>query len=422
MQMVRDLTPLRRVFCSDDYDQAIDYLRQILPFNIVTAGASDSHNGWVVPPRWNLKEAKIYRDGRVIYDGLAHPLAVAALSNPFEGEVDLPELKRHLHYDRRFDDAIPYHFRFEYRPWERDWGFCVTKQFHDNLGPGNYRVVIRTEESPGELRMLEYTIPGRLPETFAFVAHLDHPGMSNDDLAGCAVGVQLFKELAAAPRKFTYKLLLLQEIIGSEFYLAHSRPPSPILEAIYLEMLGSRTPLNLQRSLSGQTELEYSVTNAAEELQIPLGIGDYRTVVCNDEAVWESYGIPMSSLSRFPYPEYHSSRDDLDIISESSLAESVDLLMASIDRLEQTNWVSKKFRGTVCLSNPRYDLYVEPGQGAFGSELSEERRRLRELMDLIPTLEKPAASRALARRTGLSLPAVETYLRAWAEKGLIDIR
>jgi hypothetical protein len=102
--------------------------------------------------------------------------------------------------------------------------------------------------------------------------------------------------------------------------------------------------------------------------------------------------------------------------------EAVDVLERAVEILERSVLVRKKFEGNVCLSNPRYDLYVDPGQIAFGEAPSHERKQMRLLMDLIPTLTKPVTSRALAERVGLPEEQVSGYLARWAEKGLVEMR
>ncbi len=129
----------------------------------------------------------------------------------------------------------------------------------------------------------------------------------------------------------------------------------------------------------------------------------------------------MASLSRFPYPEYHTDRDDLGLMSEARLTEAVDVLEAAVERLEATPLVTKRFEGNVCLSNPRYDLYVDPGQVAFGDAPDETRRRMRLLMDTIPTLTRPTSLGQLADTVGLPVDVVSAYLHRWHDKGLVDL-
>ena len=421
----RDLAPLNRVFCSDGYDKSIEYLSGILPFKVIEYTAADEHNGWAIAPRWDVAEARIIKNGRVIYDAAANALSVIALSKSFRGRVSCEELKGHLHFDQRYDDAVPFHFRQMYRPWERDWGFCVPRKFYDSLELGEYEVVIDTRESDGVLKLLEFTHPGKLDEAIVIAAHLDHPGMANDDLAGCVVGVELFRRLQSRKTKYTYKLFLHQEVIGSEYYLGKMSDADRgrILESLFLEMLGTRTRLALQFSRDGAATIERALAAAANEMALSHHSGPSGSIIAVGDYVWESYGIPMAVLSRYPYPEYHCDRDNFAIMCGESLEEAVELLLKAIEKIETTSLVFKKFRGNICASNPKYGLYVDPGQAAFGG-FSEDKtiKGLRALMDLIPAINRPITLRQLAEKAGLSEEAAAPYLNKWMEKGLIDIR
>jgi aminopeptidase-like protein len=423
MRILEDLAPLNRMVCSSDYDRTIEYLRRVLPFDVIEYRAADEYNGWVIPPKWDVKEAKIRRGGQVVYDGTSHPLAVIALSAPFRGRVDREGLRKHLHYDHRHADSIPFHFRQTYRTWNRDWGFCVPRTLYEGLDPGEYDVVVETDESEGTLRMLELTHPGVSDEAIVFGANLDHPGVANDGMAGVVVGVELFRRLAGRKTKFTYRLVLSQGIIGSEYYLG-KQPASrrrKMSEGVFLEMLGSDTQLAFQASRDGRSNIEYAMARALEESGVSYRTGPFESIILNDEYIWEAYGIPMASLSRFPYPEYHSSRDDVSIMKEAHLTDAVDVLERAVGILEASRLIVRRFQGNVCLSNPRYDLYVDVGQVAFGEVASDEQRRMRLLMDLVPTLDRPITSRALAERVGLPEEKVLAYLGRWEEKGLVEI-
>ncbi len=423
MQILRDLTPLNRAVCSRGYDQAVDYLCRELPFRVISVPDSHQHNGWVVPPTWDVEEARITRNGQTVYDGTAHPLGVIALSRSFAGKVSLEELQRHIHYDHRNDDSIPFHYRQQFRSWSRDWGFCMPKRLHDQLPPGEYEVAIRTTEAPGAVKILELKHPGSLDFTILLGGNLDHAGVANDGLAGCAVGLEVFHRLRSRKTKFTYSLVLSPGIIGSELYLAGLKlsERSQILEGIFLEMLGSATPLAVQESRRSMVSAYHALTSSLNQLGLPFRTGPFESVIVNDEYVWENYGIPMVSFSRFPYPEYHSSRDSVEIIKESSLNEAVDALIGAVDRLENSPMIFKKFDGNICLSNPQYDLYVDYGQVALGEAASDLRRRMRSLMDFVPALDRPVSVKSVAEHIGLPEEQTLEYLQRWAAKGLIDL-
>jgi aminopeptidase-like protein len=377
----------------------------------------------VSPPSWDVEEARIVKDGRTVYDGAAHPLGVIALSKSFAGTVSLEELRHHLHYDYRDDDSIPFHYRQQFRSWSRDWGFCLPKRIFDQLAPGDYEVVIRTAESPGAVKILEYKHPGSLDFAIVLGGNLDHAGAANDGVAGCVVGLEVLRRLRGRKTKFTYSLVLSPGIIGSELYLAGMSPSerSRILEGVFLEMLGSATPLAVQESRRSMVSVLHALKASLDQLGLHYRTEPFESVIVNDEYVWENYGIPMISFSRFPYPEYHSSRDSVEIIEEALLNEAVDALMGAVDRLEASPMVLKKFEGNICLSNPQYDLYVDYGQIALGDALSDRRRRMRRLMDFVPDLDRPVSVKAVADHVGLPEEETLDYLQRWAAKGLIDL-
>ncbi len=424
IELIRELTPLNRVFCSDEYDQAVSALCRLLPFEVIEYGEDEELNGWKIPPRWNPVEAKIRKNGKLIYDGMSHTLGVIALSSAFSGTVDRDELRRHLYYDDRDPDAIPFHFRQQYRSWDRDWGFCVPKRLYDALEPGEYEVVIRTDEAAGSLKLLEYTHPGKLPHTVVLMSHLDHPGMANDGVSGCAVGVEVMRRLRGRKTKYSYSLFLHQEVIGSEYYLGKMEPKRRelMLEGLFLEMLGSQTELGLQNAPGTETNIETALAAALERSELPHRRGEYGDVVVNGEYIWHTYGIPVASLSRFPYPEYHSDHDDADIISAERLEEAVELVMQAIEELESSPVVVKQFSGNICTSNPKYDLYVDPGRVELGTEVKDEEvLKLRRLMELIPQLHRPVSVRRLARELELGEDPVLQYLRKWRDNDLVTL-
>jgi aminopeptidase-like protein len=423
MQILQDLTPLNRAVCSLGYDQAVDYLCEVLPFRVISVPGSREHNGWVIPPSWDVEEARIVKEGRTIYDGTAHPLGVIGLSKSFSGIVSLEELRGHLYFDHRHDDSIPFHYRQQFRSWFRDWGFCLPKRLFDQLAPGDYEVVIRTREAPGAMKILEYKHQGSSDFAIVLGGNLDHAGVANDGLAGGVVGLEVMRRLQGRKTKFTYSLFLSPGIIGSELYLAGlSRAErGRILEGIFLEMLGSKTPLAVQDSRRSMVSVMHALKASLDQMGLPYRTGPFESIIVNDEYVWENYGIPMISFSRFPYPEYHSSNDSVEIIQETSLNEAVEALIRAVDRLEASPIVIKKFEGNICLSNPQYDLYVDYGQVALGDSLSDHQRRMRSLMDFLPALDRPTSSKAIADHFGLPEESTLEYLQRWATKGLIDV-
>ena len=83
-RLIKDLTNLNRVFCSSDYDKTIKYLKKILRFKVKIFANKSQVNGWVIPPKWDVKEAKIFKQGKLLYDASKNPLSLISLSKKFK--------------------------------------------------------------------------------------------------------------------------------------------------------------------------------------------------------------------------------------------------------------------------------------------------------------------------------------------------
>ena len=209
LDIVRSLYPFGYSVVSDENDRAIDAYRQELDFKVVEVASGTELNGWLVPASWKVRQAEIRFEGQVIHDANASALGVGVLSPSFSGTLSRNQLKDHLYFSEDCPEAIPYHWTNLYRPAQKDWALCVPKAFHDNLQEGDYQVDLVTEESPGTMKVLDFILPGELPDTVLLNGHNCHPWQANDDLSGCAVGIAVMQALQQrAQRRYTYRLVI----------------------------------------------------------------------------------------------------------------------------------------------------------------------------------------------------------------------
>ncbi|MFW6040852.1 MAG: DUF4910 domain-containing protein [Thermoplasmatota archaeon] len=424
-EIIEELYLTNRAFITDDYDECLRYIDEnILPleYHMYPSGR-EIWNSWVIPKKWIVNEAYIENDGKVILDFNDHPLHLISYSDSFEGVVSLEELKKHLYYHPKISEAIPFHFRLNYRPWDSEWGFCISKKFYDDLDEGEYYVNIDTDFEDGYLKIAEHHLEGEKEDTILLIAHLDHTGMANDDLSGVSVGLEVINELSKKnKRKYSYKLLIVPEMLGSAAYLEEFESlPQKVKYGIFLEMLGNENRLALQKSFEEDTKLDRVAEYVLKKDRDMFKIDEFRKIICNDEIIFESpgYEIPTISISRYPYPEYHTHLDNPSIISEEKLQEAAKYILDVVDILERDFTPLRDFKGMPSLANPKYDLYIDPGQPALKDSniISENLKIFRD--HVFRYLEGDHSVFDITEKFELPFDFVHEYLTKFKDKNLV---
>jgi aminopeptidase-like protein len=304
---------------------------------------------WTVPEKWTPRAAWIKRDGETVCDYADHPLHLMSYSEPFTGRVSRAELLEHLHTDPDRPGAIPYSYAY----YQRDWGMSVPYSTYSTLPDGEYEVHIDTSFEPGELKVAEWVIPGDSDRSIIFSAHLDHPAQVSDGLGGVAAGMALFKRIAKMKnRRYTYRLVILPENIGSACYLHHNRDRLDRYEyAVFLEMVTNKGRMSLQQSKRGDTQIDRLAELAITGHEPAYGVGPFRQVICNDEINYDGPGIdiPTVVLTRWPYPEYHTSDDSPAIVSRLHLKKTLEICWDLVGLLERNVYPDRRYQANLML-------------------------------------------------------------------------
>ncbi len=419
MELINELWYLRRDIVSDGFDQALYRLSQEVPMTIHEYPTGEPCWTWRIPEKWTVQAAYLETlDGKRLIDAASHPLHVVSYSLPFEGVVSREELFAHLHTHPSLPEAIPFVFKY----YQRDWGLCASQQLKDTLTDECYRVVIRTTFEPGTLKVGEVVVPGQSERCVMLAAHLCHPAMVNDDLTGVVVGVDVMRHLfQAPPPRYTYRLLILPETIGSVAYLSHHEELIPkMVGGLFLEMLGNDSPHALQYSLQPRSAFDQCMASAFRGLDKNGYTGSYRDIVPNDERQFNAPGVrvPMLSISRVerpsypprPYREYHSSLDTPAIVTQERLEASRQLVLGLLQAWERNEFLVNHFKGEVFLSG--YGIWIDYRQNPEGS------RRLFEIMERCDGEHTPAD---IAAELDIPFQAVWEVAAKFLEKGLISL-
>lgn len=360
------IVPLHRTLVSDDMDRALQIIGSHLPesacYAIETYAPGTQIWTWRVPERYVVHEAYLEaEDGERIVDFADNPLHIISYSLPVNALLTWGELGPHLRYSDKRPTAIPWEFKY----YERDWGFCLPKLQFDRLSRDKcYHAVIRSEfvTDPGQgLRVgtcILHPDGGPNPEAGEMLiqAHTCHPMQANDDASGVATGIELAHRLAEKPLphgSMSIRFWFGPETVGTVAYLAHNEGLIPRLRgSIFIDIAGNRNSLALQRTRQDSHLLDRIARHVLQKRTGRFREGEFAQVAPNDERVVNGPGvnIPSIGLSRFPYDEYHTSDDNLDIIHEDMLIEMAEVV-EEIIRIFASNYIPQRtFRGPLFLS------------------------------------------------------------------------
>jgi len=420
MELIEELWFLKREIVSDDFDQALKRLADEVPMTIHEYPTGSQVWTWKVPEKWTCHEAYVETlDGVRLIDYADHPLHVVSYSLPFEGEVRREELLEHLHVHPKIPDATPFVFKY----YQRDWGLCATQNLRDSLKDEKYRVVIKTSFDEGTLKVGEVVVPGENDESFMLVAHLCHPAMVNDDLTGVVVGLDVVRKLLAGDKpRFTTRLLILPETIGSVAYLSDHESLIPkMVGGLFLEMLGNEAPFALQQSMQPNSQADKTLVSALQGCAPGSYVGPYRTIISNDERQFNAPGVrvPMLSLSRVmnpespqslfdPYPEYHSSHDTPAIVTSERLEGARDTVLEMLKAFESNRYVVNHFKGEVFASG--YGIWIDYRENPEGH---------RALFEVMERCDGERTVADIAQELAIPFQAVWDIVSQLAEKELV---
>jgi aminopeptidase-like protein len=408
MNLIRDLWFKRRDIVSQGYDDSLEYISRLIPLEIVSVPTGTQCWTWTVPEKWEVNNAYIEDlEGNRLLSLEDHPLHVMSYSLPIDQVVSKEELMKHLYSNPQRPGAIPFNFKY----YQRDWGFCIQHNRLESFNEEQYKVFIDTTFEEGSLKIGVCTIPGEIEDVIVLVAHLCHPAMVNDDLTGVAVLVDLAKELMKKQNHYTYKLLFLPETIGSISYLSQNEEIIPKLKyGIFLEMLGNDNIHALQLSRRGNTLIDRVCQYVLKRKVEKFNEGPFRKIVGNDEMVFDGPGIfvPMPSISRWPYPEYHSSDDTPEIITGERLNESKELVLEILRILDLNYYPKRQFKGPVFLSG--YGLWVD---WRVNKKLNQN------LEQIMLRLEGDKSIFDITEDLDMEFDDVLNYINAFEQNGLI---
>ncbi len=328
--------PICRSITGNGVRKTLRMLGERVPMELHEVPSGTQVFDWEVPLEWNIDAATLTGpDGRLVVDFARHNLHVVSYSEPVSQTLSLQELAPRLHSAPEHPQWIPYRTSY----YRRNWGFCLAHEERTGLVEGSYRVDIRTSLQPGALTYGEVRLPGSSREEVVLFTHVCHPSLANDNAAGMAITTALAEWLGSEPRRYTYRIVFAPGTIGSLCWLKRNETQlSRIRYGLVLGLLGDSGALTYKRSRRGNagidTVAEYCLAAVPGGARIidfsPYGYDERQ--LCSP-----GFNLPFGRLTRSVnggYPEYHSSADDLSLITPASLQHSYEACQRIISVLE----------------------------------------------------------------------------------------
>lgn len=417
-RLAEQLFPICRSITGEGVRRTLAVAREIVPLEVREVLTGTRVLDWEVPREWNVRDAWIKDPaGRKVVDFRKSNLHLMSYSVPVKARMPLAELRPRLHSLPDRPELIPYRTSY----YDENWGFCLAHRVLEGLPEGEYEVFVDSTLEPGSLTYGELLLPGADAREFLVSCHVCHPSLANDNLSGLAVTLFLARALAAVPRaarRYSYRFLWLPGTIGAIAWLAANADAAArrIAHGLVAANLGDSGKFHYKRSRRGDAEIDRAAAHLLAASGEPHAVEPF-VPYGYDERQYCSPGfdLPVGSLTRTPwgrYPEYHTSADDLSLITPEALAESLARYLEVVALIE----ANRAYRNLEPHGEPqlgRRGLYAAVGGGDEGRD-----RRLA-LLWVLNFSDGRHDLLAIAERSGLPFAALGEAADALLAAGLL---
>lgn len=339
-RLCEKLFPYCRSITGDGVRRTLRDLQELCPeMEIHEVPSGTQVFDWTVPKEWSIRDAWIKDSkGNKVLDFHQNNLHVLGYSLPMDRKMSLEDLLSLIYTQPDQPDAIPYVTSY----YKERSGFCMSQQAKDALVDDTYHAFIDSELKDGSLTYGEIVIPGESDEEIFLSTYTCHPSMANNELSGPAVSIYLAKWLQSLPkRRYTYRLIYIPETIGSITYLSKNitHLKRHVVAGYNISCVGDDRTFSYIPSRSGNTLADRAAKNV-----LHFHYPEYKAYSFldrgSDERQYNAPGVdlPVACICRSKYgeyPEYHTSKDNLELISPSGLQGAYEVYRQCIEALEE---------------------------------------------------------------------------------------
>jgi len=337
-----ELFPICRSLTGNGVRQTLTSLKKIIPqLMIHEVPTGTKVFDWTIPNEWNINDAFIAdMQGKRIVDFKTSNLHVMGYSIPVNKIMKMTDINKHIYSLPDQPQAVPYITSY----YKKRWGFCIADTLRKKLLKKpelKYHVNIDSTLAPGSLSYAELILPGCTDKEVLLSTYICHPSMANNEISGPVVLTELAKWLLSlTSRRYTYRIVFLPETIGSITYISRNLDSlqQNVEAGFVITCVGDNRTYSYLASRNGNT-LADRVAKHVLKHHYPEYISYSFLDRGSDERQYCSPGVdlPVCSIMRSKYaeyPEYHTSLDDLSIISPEGLEGSLSVYKKCLSLLE----------------------------------------------------------------------------------------
>jgi aminopeptidase-like protein len=355
--LLKTLFPICRSITGNGVRQTLKIIQQVIPLETKEVASGTKVFDWIVPDEWNIEDAYVKDESsKRVIDFKKCNLHIVGYSVPFEGKMSLAKLKEHLYTLPEQPDLIPYVTSY----YKKRWGFCLEHNQYKALEEGIYEVKIASSLKPGSLTYGELVIEGRSDKEILLSTYICHPSMANNELSGPALTTYLAKYLLSKKQKpyYSYRVIFIPETIGAITYLSLHKEhlKKNVIAGYVITCTGLAGPFSYIQTRAENTLVDRVTIHVLKYSEKETGLYDFLSRG-SDERQYNCPGIdlPVGSLMRIrygEYPEYHTSGDNLELVTAQALEESLEMYKLCIEVIENNHTYV-----TTVFGEPQLDKY-----------------------------------------------------------------
>jgi len=341
MELIERLYPLCRSITGQGVRETLDIIGEDLDLQRHEVPSGTQVFDWEIPREWTIRDAYIAdAAGRRVVDFREHNLHVLNYSAPVSMRMRRDDLAEHVFTMPDRPDWIPYRTSY----YRETWGFCLTHNQWVGLPDGEYQVHIDSTLAPGALTLAECVLPGESEQEILFSTHICHPSLCNDNLSGIAVQTRLFQWLSRRARRYTYRAVFVPGTIGSLTWLWLNRDRlDGVRGGLVLSGLGDAGGFTYKRSRQGRSWMDRIVEQALSDAGVQWQCREFSPYGYDERQYCSpGFNLAVGRLSRTPYgeyPQYHTSADNLEFVSENQLDGALRACQRIVEYLEADRYL-----------------------------------------------------------------------------------